>query len=147
MSFVHQAAKSAPRLALGAIFFVFGLNFFLHFLPQPPLEGAPLAFIGALVASGYVMPIVKGVEVIAGLMLVTNRFVPLALALLAPIVVAIVGFHTVLAPAGSGPAFLVLGLEIALAWSYRAAFAPMLQAKTEASAGVRSRPIRSTVTA
>jgi hypothetical protein len=133
MSFVQQAAKSAPRLLLGTIFFVFGLNFFLHFLPTPPMEGAPLSFIMALAASGYVMPIVKGVEVVAGLMLLSNRFVPLALALLAPIVVSIVGFHTVLAPEGAPMAFVVLALELALAWRYRAAFAPMLQARTNLS--------------
>lgn len=137
MSLVQSAAKSAPRYLLGTIFFVFGLNFFLHFLPQPPMEGAPLAFIGALVASGYVMPIVKAVEVVAGLMLLSNRFVPLALALLAPLVVSIVGFHTVLAPEGAPMAFVVLGLELALAWSYRAAFAPMLRAQTEVASVAR----------
>lgn len=147
MTFVQHALKSAPRLLLGTIFVVFGLNFFLHFLPQPPMEGAPLAFIGALVVSGFVMPIVKAVEVIAGLMLLSNRFVPLALALLAPIVVVIVGFHTVLAPAGAGLAFVVLGLELALAWTYRAAFAPMLKARTEVTHATKHHPVDSVATA
>ncbi len=147
MSLLQLAAKSAPRIALGAIFLVFGLNFFLRFLPQPPMEGAPLDFILALVASGFVMPIVKAIEVVAGVMLLSNRFVPLALTLLAPIIVVIVGFHTVLAPAGAGLAFVVLGLELALAWSHRAAFAPMLQARAEPSPAVRSRGASSPVTA
>jgi hypothetical protein len=128
MSSVLRYAPATGRFLLGAIFFVFGLNGFLHFLPQPPLQGAPLAFISALFASGYVMPLVKGTEVVAGALLLGNRFVPLALALLAPIVVAIVGFHLVLAPAGAAMALVVLGLELALAWSYRRAFAPMLKA-------------------
>src|SRR5437868_5904386 len=78
----------AARTLLGLVFFVFGLNGFLHFIPQngTPPEGAA-AFAGALFKTGYMFPLLKGVEVLAGLSLLGNRFVPLALALLAPIVV------------------------------------------------------------
>jgi hypothetical protein len=127
---LHKAPHVA-RYVLGTIFFVFGLNGFLHFLPQPPMSGAPLDFVMALVASGYVIPVLKGSEVIAGALLLSNRFVPLALALLAPAVVGIVGFHTVLAPQGFALTLLVLVLELYLAWSYRQSFAPMLKAQTE----------------
>lgn len=127
-SLLHRVPTVA-RILLGLVFFVFGLNGFLHFIPQPPMEGPPADFVGALVASGFVMLIVKGVETVAGLMLLTDRFVPLALALLAPIVVAIVGFHLVLAPAGAPMALFVLALEIYLARAYRSAFAPMLAAR------------------
>ncbi len=118
-------------MLLGLIFVVFGLNFFLQFLPAPSMSGPPLEFGKALIASGYVMTLVKVIEVGAGLMLLSNRFVPLALTLLAPIVVNIVGFHVVLAPAGAPIALLVLTLELWLAWSYRRAFAPMLRARHE----------------
>jgi putative oxidoreductase len=121
---------TVARLLLGLVFTVFGLNFFLHFLPTPPMPGAAGAFAGALFASGYVFPVVKTVEVVAGLLLLSNRFVPLALALLAPVVVGIVGFHLALDPAGAGAALLALTLELVLAWSYRDAFVPMLQAHT-----------------
>jgi hypothetical protein len=124
-------AAVVVRYLLGLMFFVFGLNFFLHFLPQPPLAGPAGAFAGALMASGYVMPVVKTVEVLAGALLLTNRFVPLALALLAPIVVGVNGFHISLAPAAGGAAYLALVLEVFLAWSYRHAFAPMLKATNE----------------
>jgi hypothetical protein len=124
-------AAIAARYLLGLIFFVFGLNFFLHFLPAPAMAGPAGAFAGALMASGYVMPVVKTVEVIAGALLLGNRFVPLALALLAPIVVGTNGFHMSLAPAAGGAAYLALVLELFLAWNYRHAFAPMLQAKNE----------------
>jgi uncharacterized membrane protein YphA (DoxX/SURF4 family) len=139
----NQARKAphAARLLLGLIFFVFGLNGFLHFLPQPPMSGPPAEFAGALIASGYVMLLVKGVEVVAGLLLLSNRFVPLALTLLAPIVVNIVGFHLVLAPAGAPLALLVLTLELWLAWSYRRAFVPMLEAR-HAPEGLRAEPAR-----
>jgi putative oxidoreductase len=129
-SLLHKAPQLA-RYLLGTIFFVFGLNGFLHFLPQPAMSGPPAEFAQALFASGYVIPVLKGSEVVAGVFLLSNRFVPLALALLAPAVVGIVGFHLVLAPAGMPIALLVLVLELYLAWSYRSAFAPMLRAHSE----------------
>jgi hypothetical protein len=71
-----------------------------------------------------------GVQVIGGALLLSNRFVPLALAILAPIVVNVVLLHTFLAPAGLPVALLVLGLELFTAWSYRNAYASMLRART-----------------
>jgi hypothetical protein len=138
---MRKVLERLPALArgvLGLVFFVFGLNGFLHFLPQPPAPEAAAQFVGALFASGYVMPIVKGTEVVAGALLLGNRFVPLALALLAPIVVAIVGFHVSLAPAGIGLALVVLSLELYLAWAYRRSFAPMLTAQAAPSAHATS---------
>jgi hypothetical protein len=129
MPTIVRHAPSAARYLLGSIFLVFGLNGFLNFLPHPAQPPAALAFLGALVASGWLLPLVKGIEVAAAVMLLANRFVPLALTLLAPIILSIVGFHLVLAPAGAAIAILVLALELSLAWGYRRAYAPMLQAR------------------
>ncbi|AKU95436.1 hypothetical protein AKJ09_02100 [Labilithrix luteola] len=115
---------------MGLIFFVFGLNGFLHFLPQPPMSGPPAAFAGALFATGYMFPLIKGTEVAASILLLSNRFVPLALTLLAPVVVNIFAFHLFLAPSGLVLPIICVALEVFLAWSYRSAFRPMLQAKT-----------------
>lgn len=82
-------------------------------------------------ASGYFFPLLKGTEVISGLLLLSNRFVPLALTMLAPIVVNIVAFHAFLAPAGLGLAGLVLALEVYLAWAYRAAYRSVIVAHVE----------------
>lgn len=128
MKTAHYASATA-RILLGLIFTVFGANFFLHFLPQPPMSGPPADFGAALFQSGYVMQTVKVVEIAAGLLLLSNRFVPLALVLLAPIVVGIVGFHLSLAPATGGAAYLTLVLELFLAYAYRAAYAPLFVAK------------------
>jgi hypothetical protein len=125
MSSFARHLPTVARVVLGGIFFVFGLNGFLQFLSAPPIPPRALAFIAALGATGYMFPIIKGTEVIAGALLLSNRYVPLALTLLAPIIVNITLFHTVLAP--SLPMTLViLAAEIFLAWSYRKAFAPML---------------------
>ena len=119
---------TVARVLLGLMFAVFGLNGFLNFIPAPttpPPEGA-MAFAIALMKTGYMMPLIKGTEVLVGVLLLLNRFVPLALVVLAPVVVNIVAFHLFLAPSGLGIALVVLALEIALAWSYRAAYRPML---------------------
>lgn len=84
---------TASRILLGLMFVVFGLNGFLQFLPQPPLPEPAMQFLGSLIQSGYLFTLVKALEVIAGLMLLTNFQVPLAQLLLAPIVVNIFLFH------------------------------------------------------
>jgi uncharacterized membrane protein YphA (DoxX/SURF4 family) len=129
-----RAARYLPvtaRFVLGACFFVFGLNGFFNFIPPPstlPPAGA-MAFAGALMQTGYMFPLIKGTEVVAGALLLCNRFVPLALALLAPVVVNIALFHALLAPEGGVIAASVLALELYLAWAHRRAFAPMLAAR------------------
>ena len=114
------------RIFLGALFLVFGLNGFLHFLPMPPAPEKAGAFLGALAATGYMFPLIKGTEVLAGLLLLSGRFVPLALTLLAPIVVNIVGYHAVLAPEGVAFPMVIAAVGIYLAYAYRGAFKGML---------------------
>jgi uncharacterized membrane protein YphA (DoxX/SURF4 family) len=125
----------AARALLGLIFFVFGLNFFLHFIPTPPMSGPPGDFAGAMIATGYLFVLVKVTEVVAGALLLVGRYVPLALALLAPVVVNIVAFHAFLAPSGIVLPLVVLALEVFLAWAYRRTYAPMLQAKVDPAVG------------
>jgi hypothetical protein len=124
-------AKTAARLLLGAIFFVFGLNGFFHFIPAPPPSGLAAVFVGGLGASGYFFPLLKGTEVVVGGLLLANRFVPLALTILAPIVVNIVAFHAFLAPGGMVLPIVIAALGIYLAHTERAVFAPLLRAKSQ----------------
>lgn len=119
---------TAARITLGLAFTVFGLNGFLHFIPQPAMSGAPADLIGAFAASGYMLPLIKGTEVGAGLLLLSGRFAPLALVLLAPVLVNILAFHAFLAPAGLALPAILLALELYLAWAYRDAFAPLVRA-------------------
>jgi uncharacterized membrane protein YphA (DoxX/SURF4 family) len=127
-------ASHAARILLGLIFFVFGLNGFLHFIPQPPISGPPADFFKLLVGSGYLFQLLKSTEVIAGALLLSGRFVPLALTVLAPVVVNIVAFHAFLAPSGLPLPLVVVALEIYLAWSYRSAFRPMLRSAVQPDA-------------
>lgn len=115
------------RLLLGLMFLVFGLNGFLNFMPAPKdMPQDIMTVMGAMVNAGY-MTVVSATEVIVAVMLLANRFVPLALALLAPIVVGIITFHVALAPQTIAPGVVVLGMELYLAWAYRSAFRPMLR--------------------
>ncbi len=118
----------APRVALGLIFFTFGLDYFLGFLPRPSvaMPGAAMAFAGALMKTGYMFPLIKGTEVLAGALLLANRFVPLALAIIAPVIVNILAFQAFLAPSGLALASVVLALELLLAWTHRDAYRSLL---------------------
>src|SRR5665213_238036 len=130
MQAIRKYVPTAARLFLGLAFTVFGLNFFLHFLPMPAAPPRAAAFAGALFASGYLFPLLKATEVVAGLLLLSGFFVPLVLAVLAPILINIVGFHLFLEPSGLPLPLVMLAAEIYLARTYRAAFAPMLHLRT-----------------
>jgi hypothetical protein len=119
------------RVLMGLPLFVFGLNAFLNFIPQPqtPLPEGALAFAGALIHTGYMMQLIGVTHLIVGALLLTNRFVPLALALFAPFIVNSLAFHTFLEHSGLPMALVFLAMELYLAWAYRAAFRPMLAAR------------------
>ena len=139
MSPVLRDAPIAARLLLGLVFVAHGLNGFLNVVPQDfiPLATShvpdrALTFVSALVAAGYVFPLVNAIEVVAGALLLSNRFVPMALTVLAPIIVNLVAFYGVLAavaPGGTVLAAATLGLEVYIAWTYREAFRPLLAAR------------------
>lgn len=117
-----RIATLVVRTLLGLAFVVFGLNFFFQFMPMPPMSGPPANFMGALFATGYMFPLIKGVEVLAGLMLLTGRFVPLGLLLLSPIVVNIAAFHVFLTPGEVGMSAALVAMLAFLGYAYRGSF-------------------------
>ena len=124
------------RIILGLIFFIFGLNGFLQFIPIPEMPGEAGAFLGALAATGYFFPVLKIFEIASGLMLLSGRFVPLALIFLAPITLQIFLFHAALAPGGLGMAILILILEWYLGlFVYRSSYSGLLQATPDDDGG------------
>jgi uncharacterized membrane protein YphA (DoxX/SURF4 family) len=116
------------RILLGLMFTVFGLNGFLHFIPAGMPGGEAGAFIGAMAASHYAY-FVFGVQLAAGLLLLIDRFVPLALALLAAVIANILAFHITMAPSGLPMAILAAVLWVIVALPFRPQFAPFLAQK------------------
>src|SRR5712671_7859231 len=116
------------RILMGLPLIVFGLNGFFNFIPPPTilLPEKAAAFAGALANTGYMMQLIGATQLIVGLLLVLNRFVPLALALFAPFIVNSIAFHLFLEHSGLPIAIVFLVLEVYLAWTYRNAYHPIL---------------------
>ena len=114
------------RFLLGLIFLTFGLNGFLHFLPASLPSGTAGQFVGALFVSHYLV-VVFLLQLVAAVLLLLNRYVPLALALLAPIIVNILLFHLLMAPSGLALAIVATMLWIVAFLSVRSAFAGLWQ--------------------
>ena len=111
----------------------YGLNGFLHFIPFPPPPGIAGQFMGALYVSHYLW-VIFAFQVIAGVLLLVNRYVPLAVALLAPVIVNILTFHATMAPSG-----LPLALFVAVLWAVifidvRPAFSGLFQSRLQTRA-------------
>jgi len=131
MNKIKNKVPVVARVLLGLVFLIFGLNGFFNFIPMAPPQGAAGQFMGGLAAAGYFFPLLKATEVTVGLLLLSGRFVPLALVLLAPVMVNIVGFHVALAPAGLGMALFLVALHGFLVWSYWGVLGTLLQGKVE----------------
>jgi|GEM_PF-89770 len=115
------------RILLGLMFLVFGLNGFLHFIPEPttPMPEGAVMFATALMKSGYMMPLIAGTQLLVGVLLLVNRCVPFALVVLAPFMVNSIAFHLFLERTGLPMALVIFGLQLYLAWVYRKAYRPL----------------------
>lgn len=132
--------STVSRYLLGLLFAVFGLNGFLHFIPTPPPAGLGGQFMGALYLSGE-LSVIMGLQLLGGALLLANRFVPAALALLAPIVTNILLFHVFMDRAGLPVAVVVSALWVVGFIGVRHAFAGIFAAHTvPAQRGQSMRP-------
>jgi putative oxidoreductase len=95
------------RIPLGLLLLIAGVSKFVPISPPPPHNEAATAFMTAMVATGYMMPIIAATEIFAGVCFVLGRFVALAAVVLVPISINIVLFHAVLDPSGAAPGFFV----------------------------------------
>jgi putative oxidoreductase len=110
------------RILLGLIFLFFGSNAFLHFLPMPTLPPTPAGqFLSAIFASHYVF-VISGLQVIGAVLLLVNRYMPLALTILGPIIVNIIFYHVLMDTAGVPLALVVAILWFVLFYRYRQNF-------------------------
>jgi uncharacterized membrane protein YphA (DoxX/SURF4 family) len=118
------------RLLLGIMFTVFGANGFLHFIPQPPFPpGFAMQYMGAIFGSGY-FALIFATQLLAGILLLFGRYVPLALALLAPVLANILFFHLTMEPAGIPPGIVATLLWVVCVLNNKAHFLPLFESKT-----------------
>lgn len=96
------------RIVAGLIFVLFGLNGLLHFFNPPPPTGDALTWFGIMAAHHW-FNFISVVQLVGGLLLLVNRFVPLGLTLLAPVIVNILLYHALLWPHEYAFAIVVLG--------------------------------------
>jgi uncharacterized membrane protein YphA (DoxX/SURF4 family) len=119
------------RILLGLMFFVFGLNGFLNFIPAPAtIPGPAGAFNGAMQETHYTW-FVSGVQVVCGALLLTNQFVPLAVVVLAAVLSNILVFHLTMLPMGFPLAILATILWFIVALPLSAHFAPLFAQHAE----------------
>ncbi|NVO02290.1 MAG: DoxX protein [Bacteroidetes bacterium] len=118
------------RILLGISLLIFGLNKAIHFLPMPPMEGEKAQFMMALASSEYIFKIVMVMEILTGIALLVNRFVPLFLIMFVPITVNIIGFHLSFDIAGIGGAAVVTILHVYLLFVNLDHFKGFLKFKT-----------------
>lgn len=124
-----KIVSTIARYLLGLMFTVFGLNGFLHFIPQPPPTN-PLAMqFFTVISSSHFSAFFLAVQVIGGLLLLAGYFVPLALTLLAAEIFNILAFHLTLAPAGIVPGLVASVLWVLVFLQYRESFKEILAAK------------------
>ena len=120
------------RTLMGLLFLFASSVYFLNLIEPPPLPDGPMkSFSEGLAASGYFMTLLKVTELVCSFLLLSGRFVPLALVMLAPIVINIFMVHLLLDRQGLPIAIFVVLAEIFLAYYYRDAFRPLLTANYE----------------
>jgi putative oxidoreductase len=126
-----KTVSTILRVVLGLIFVIFGINYYLHFIPiQMPMDGPIGAFMGGLSAAPYMWHVVKATEIIGGLLLLSGSYVPLALTILFPITLNIFLFHTTMTPIGDAiMAIAMMIFHVILFFSFKASFAGVLDGK------------------
>lgn len=122
-----KTITTVVRVLLGLSLIVFGLNGFLQFMNMGPMPEAAMQFIQALFGAGYVMAVVKSLEIIIGVMLLINKYPALATIMLFPLSINFVLFHAFLAPASIAGALLTFVFNIYLIVIYQDRYKPMLK--------------------
>jgi uncharacterized membrane protein YphA (DoxX/SURF4 family) len=116
---MKQKLQLGARLLLGLGFFIFGINGFLQFMPNPPMTPEAGALMGAFAKTGYFFPMVKIVELLVGVLLLANFLAPLAVVLISPILIGITTIHLFLNPAGIPMMIFLHALHGVLVYGYR----------------------------
>ncbi|MBI9034483.1 MAG: DoxX family membrane protein [Bacteroidales bacterium] len=116
------------KILAGIMLIIFGANKLFPFMPSPEMEGMAAEFMKALNDSGYLMQLVGLVEILTGLAMITNKFLPLMLVVMAPVSVNMLAFHLFMEPASTGPAAFIFLVNFYLIYINRAEYDALLKA-------------------
>lgn len=137
-STVKRYLPIVARVLMGIVFLgsgIFGMLMAFGVVPMPaqnpPPSEAAAAFMGGLFKSGYLFQLIKATEIVVGVLLLSGRFVPMALILIAPVVVNIFFVHARLMPEGLPMALLLVVFEAYLGFAYRDSFRPLFVARAQ----------------
>ena len=118
------------RILLGAVYLIFGLDYFFHFIPYKAEHTAiPAALIAGMKGTGYIYPYMKIIQILGGLSLIFNRYAPFSAVVLFPISLNVLLFHTLLVPSGWYMGVTLIVPNLFLGWAYRKYYEGMFTAK------------------
>lgn len=125
-----KIATSIARILPGLIYLVFGLDYFLHFIPyEPHHTGRVAAFKAGLTGVGYFYPMIKSIQIVGGISLLINRYAPFFAIVLLPISINVFLYHTILVPSGWWMGVLLLIPNLFLGYTYRKYYSGMFVRK------------------
>jgi putative oxidoreductase len=114
------------RVLLGLLYLVFGLDYFLHFIPYQPMHtGEAAALKAGLMGTGYIYPMMKTIQIVAGISLMLDRYAPFSAVVLFPISLNVLLFHTILVPSGWLMGVFLMVPNLFLGYAYRKYYAGM----------------------
>lgn len=122
-----KKSKNIMRVIYGIFLLIFGLNNFLHFFPLPEMTAEAGTFAGSLAQTGYIFPIVGGLQAIVGILLIINKFTPLSLIVIFPIMLNAFLLHLFLDPVGIGGSLVAIVLNVFLFIAYKESYKNVLQ--------------------
>ena len=118
------------RVVMGFLYLVFGLDYFLHFIPYQPLHtGAAAALKSGLMGTGYIYPMMKTIQVLGGISLMIDRYAPFSAVVLFPISLNVLLFHIILVPSGWLMGVFLMVPNLFLGYAYRKYYAGMFVRK------------------
>ena len=114
------------RILLGILYLVFGMDYFLHFIPYQPMHaGKAAALKDGLIGTGYIYPMMKSIQIVGGISLLVNRYAPFFAVVLFPISLNVLLFHTILVPSGWLMGVFLIGPNLFLGYAYRECYKGM----------------------
>ena len=124
-----KIAVVVVRTLMGLLFIFASIVVLFKLVPQPEQTGAVKVFMDGVIATGYLMTLIKVTELVCGIAFVTGRFVPLASIVIAPVIVNIFLFHAFVDTSGLPVAIFLVLANLFLGYSNWDKYKPLMAVK------------------